>query len=148
MSNQNRGTPIVSVVLPYPNEIPEREAVRQAELIGPDWVKAASYEFGDWDADVRVAFVHVYRQPISERPGEWRTRVLMTECQLGAIVCVPPAYPHGYVRAVVHTTSGGYFDTGTIDVHSGLGDKFMDFDLQVDGTFTNCEIFKQSWCDW
>jgi len=141
MSEQERGSPVVSVAMPTLAEGSE------ADFVMADWVQVASYKFWNWESDMWVSFVNVYRQPIPERPGEWRTRISVRDCQLGN-TCVPPAFPHGLVKAVVHTSTGGFFDTGTMAVHSSGGEKTADFDLQVGGDFATCELSRQTWCEW
>ena len=141
MSEKESASQVVSVAMPSIVEDSE------ADFAIADWEKVASYKYWNWEADMWVSFVHVYRQPIPERPGESRTRVSVRDCQLGN-TCVPPAFPHGLVRAVIHTSTGGLFDTGTMAVHSSGGEKSLDFNEQVGGDFTTCELSRQTWCEW
>jgi hypothetical protein len=141
MSGQDRVSPVVSIA-----EL-SSDDVCESGFVMDDWEKVASFKYRNWEADMYVSWVHVYRQPISEQPGQWRTRVTIHGCGISGN-CIPPTFAHGLVRAVINTSHGGMFDTGTIAVHSSGGDKSADFNEQVGGDFTTCELFRQTWCDW
>jgi hypothetical protein len=114
------------------------------EILPADWTQVARFYFGTWEAEMLVGEVRVIR--IIRPDNGWTYRVDI-DTTLGFTGCGPGQHRTGRVRARISGSSGGFLDTGDLNVHSGAGTKSQTFDPANPGALTQCQVWRSTWCE-